>query len=473
MTNYNLKIPLDAIQIYNLSPLTALIYGEIYDICSKKNGVCYITTNTLKKRHHSSRSAIQRSISSLKKANLIKRIPSNKKEIRNLIILSSRNKREKYILIPDFIINDSRLFPREKIIYGYLASKRKKIEVANKRKYQQDTAPIIVLTKSQIASKLNTTPNTVRRGIKHLRKLDYIKYTSVNGRQLEIYPFTLNEICREIFHKWKSLKIELLSKWNKQTEIHHKWVASHIKLKPKILSKWITLQGRINPKWETNLHHKWVSTYIISGHRPTSQVGIDLHHKWHTNKERIKGKIEKKNFSNKSKVAQKNGNTSQEKFVIGQPLKEPIYYDSFPSEQDEPPIEHKTDPLHDITELNQLDHDSSQQVNATETENKPSRDASKEHHSNPKPQENKYEAYNGFNLEYQVNQLTSILNARTGKRYVINAYQKPLIEQRLDDKYSLNDFERAIDYLIQQKEAISVKDLATHLPNYLSKSNSS
>lgn len=470
MTNYNLKIPLDVIQIYNLSPLTALIYGEIYDICSKKNGVCYITTNTLKKRHHSSSSAIQRSISKLKKANLIKRIPSNKKEIRKLIILPLRNKREKYILIPNFIINDSRLFPREKIIYGYLASERKKIETINKRKYQADITPIIVLTKSQIASKLNTTPNTVRRAIKHLKELDYIKYTSVHGKPLEIYPFTLNEICRGIYHKWKSSKKKLLSKWNRQTEIHHKLAAKHIKLKQKFLLKWITLQGQIKPKWENEMHHKWVSKYIISDNRNASQVTIEMHHKWQTNKERIKGEIEKKNFSNKSKVAQKNGNTSQEKFVIGQPLKEPIYYDNFPSEQDEPPIEHKTDPLHDITELNQLDHDSTQQVNTTETGNSGSRDANKEDNSVSIPPT--YEPYNGFNIDYQVNQLKSILNAKTGKHYVISAYQKPLIEQQLDNDYSLHDFAKVIDYLIQHKEAISVKDLATHLPNYLSKINS-
>ena len=187
-------------------------------------------------------------------------------------------------------------------------------------------------------------------------------------------------------------------------------------------------------------------------------------------------------------------------FEVGEPLKEPVYYDSIPNDDEMPPIQ-ENESSKDITELNQLDsystqqvndtrtansgsggetkskdqkqdYHSSQQVNATETGNKPSRDASKEHHPDPKSQENKYEAYNGFNLEYQVNQLRNILDAKTGKHYVINAYQKPLIKQQLDNDYSLNDFAKVIDYLIQHKEAISVKDLATNLPNYLNKINS-
>ena len=129
-----------------------------------------------------------------------------------------------------------------------------------------------------------------------------------------------------------------------------------------------------------------------------------------------------------------------------------------------------------VAELNTLDHQISIQ-NATQHKTSPitgksgSESGNKDTDRSTKPTRKKYHAYNGFNLDYQVDQLRKMLNSKTGKHYPITN-QRPLIEQRLKDGFTLYDFEKAIDYLIQQKQSISVKELVINIGNYLNKINS-
>lgn len=63
-----------------------------------------------------------------------------------------------------------------------------------------------------------------------------------------------------------------------------------------------------------------------------------------------------------------------------------------------------------------------------------------------------------------------ILKRKTNKKnYTLTTQNKYLIEYRLMNGNNLNDFESAIDYLIQQGNTISIRDLALNLPNYLNK----
>lgn len=163
-------------------------------------------------------------------------------------------------------------------------------------------------------------------------------------------------------------------------------------------------------------------------------------------------------------------------FEVGEPLKEPVYYDSIPNENDMPPQMPYIEITKEVAELNTLDHQISIQ-NATQHKTSPitgksgSESGNKYIDRSTKPPRKKYHAYNGFNLDYQVDQLRKMLNSKTGKHYPITN-QRPLIEQRLKDGFTLYDFERAIDYLVQQKQSISVKELVINISNYLNKINS-
>lgn len=164
-------------------------------------------------------------------------------------------------------------------------------------------------------------------------------------------------------------------------------------------------------------------------------------------------------------------------FEVGEPLKEPVYYDSIPNENDMPPQMPYIEITKEVAELNTLDHQISIQ-NATKHKTSPitgksgSESGNKYIDRSTKPTRKKYHAYNGFNLDYQVDQLRKMLNSKTNKRYIITSQQIPLIEQRLKDGFTLYDFERAIDYLVQQKQSISVKELVINISNYLNKINS-
>lgn len=57
------------------------------------------------------------------------------------------------------------------------------------------------------------------------------------------------------------------------------------------------------------------------------------------------------------------------------------------------------------------------------------------------------------------------------KHYVITKQNYSQLEQRLKGGYSLEDFEFAITSLHNKHEPISIKNLITHIGNYISKTN--
>ena len=206
------------------------------------------------------------------------------------------------------------------------------------------------------------------------------------------------------------------------------------------------------------------------------KMSIDLCKKLATNRVLIKiNKGENYSFSSSNKD-QRGAVDPFDPFEVGEPLKEPVYYDSIPSEKDMPPQISYIEITKEIAELNSLDHQISIQK-ATQHKTSPitgksgSEDGNKDTDRSTKPPRNKYYAYNGFNLDYQVDQLHKMLNSKTGKHYPITN-QRPLIEQRLKEGFTLYDFEKAIDYLIQQKQSISPRELVINISNYLNKINS-
>ena len=137
-----------------------------------------------------------------------------------------------------------------------------------------------------------------------------------------------------------------------------------------------------------------------------------------------------------------------------------------------PPQKNNDETTKDIAELNTLDiQNATQHKTSPITGKSGSESGNKYIDRSTKPTRKKYHAYNGFNLDYQVDQLRKMLNSKTGKHYPITN-QRPLIEQRLKDGFTLYDFEKAIDYLIQHQQEISLNDLIVHLPDYLNKINS-
>ena len=160
-------------------------------------------------------------------------------------------------------------------------------------------------------------------------------------------------------------------------------------------------------------------------------------------------------------------------FEVGKPLKEPVYYDSIPNENDMPPQKNNDETTKDIAELNTLDiQNATQHKTSPITGKSGSESGNKYIDRSTKPTRKKYHAYNGFNLDYQVDQLRKMLSSKTNKRYIITSQQIPLIQQRLKDGFTLYDFEKAIGYLVQQKQSISVKELVISISNYLNKINS-
>ncbi|WP_127345665.1 helix-turn-helix domain-containing protein [Lactobacillus amylolyticus] len=190
-TAYNLKIPLAIVSNYNLSPLSIIIFGEIYDIYAKK-GTCYITNKTLAKRHHSNNTSIQKAILSLKQAKLIKRLPTDKKEVRKLKVLpvSETSKASTgFILIPDYLLQDLSLRRIDELIFGYLVSESKKQEKINQDKKLKNAIPTVITTKTDIAIIFKCSPITVKRSIDRLKQAQYLTYDSIKGKHLEIRAF--------------------------------------------------------------------------------------------------------------------------------------------------------------------------------------------------------------------------------------------------------------------------------------------
>lgn len=335
---------------------------------------------------------------------------------------------KKFLLIPVKVIRNKDLSLGALLVYGSLYSRHHKQIKINADKHQENASLIISVTNQELANELGKTSKFIHNKVKELVQKNYIVTNSINGVGIEI----------------AFLPVENSNK-----------------------------HGRPKRKLGT----KCVSTYEQNEHPPMNRMSIELGTKRATNKYLIdninKGDDLSSSSSNKDHPRAVD---HFDPFEVGEPLKEPVYYDSIPNENDMPPQMPYIEITKEVAELNTLDHQISIQ-NVTQHKTSPitgksgSESVNKYIDRSTKPTRKKYHAYNGFNLDYQVDQLRKMLNSKTGKHYPITN-QRPLIEQRLKDDFTLYDFEKAIDYLIQQKQSISVKELVINISNYLNKINS-
>lgn len=470
MKDANLKIPVALFHEYSLSSTAIFLYSELNGLYSKFHK-CEITDATLSKRLNRSIASIQRGLNELKKAQLItsKQKPNYKGRRINVSSLDAR----KFLTIPIQVIKNKNLSLEALLVYGSLYARQNKLIKINKDKHQENAPLIITVTKSDLAKELNKSPRSIQYQLKKLRHKNYIEVTYVTGINLEIM---LNPVVNLVENSQKGQKVT------------------------------------VNPS------KKREATPAKSEKPPQQKVRSHPSKKRATNKvfNRVSNKGE--DFSSSlNKDQREDISDTSNIFETGKPLTKPIYYDSIPNENDMPPLQ-ENESIKDIVELNQLDHNSNQHKNITrtvksglggmakkkqvehhstkhknnnaaansplcpDTTNKPDTETTQQTNKHLPTDSNKgqhlqikqksyYVAYDGFNLDYQCNTLQEILRRRTNKKYIITARTKPLIEQQLKDNFDLNDFEAAINYLIQHKKAISIKDLATHLPDYLSKIN--
>ena len=424
MKNPNLKIPLVLINS-GLPILVILVYSELNGLYSKNNQ-CYITDKELSRRLNRSISSIQRAMHELRKYNLIQ--TKQKPNYKGRFITVTPVDMKKFLLIPVKVIRNKDLSLGALLVYGSLYSRHHKQIKINADKHQENASLIISVTNQELANELGKTSKFIHNKVKELVQKNYIVTNSINGVGIEI----------------AFLPVENSNK-----------------------------HGRPKRKLGT----KCVSTYEQNEHPPMNRMSIELGTKRATNKYLIdninKGDDLSSSSSNKDHPRAVD---HFDPFEVGEPLKEPVYYDSIPNENDMPPQMPYIEITKEVAELNTLDHQISIQ-NVTQHKTSPitgksgSESVNKYIDRSTKPTRKKYHAYNGFNLDYQVDQLRKMLNSKTGKHYPITN-QRPLIEQRLKDDFTLYDFEKAIDYLIQQKQSISVKELVINISNYLNKINS-
>ena len=338
------------------------------------------------------------------------------------------------------------------LLYGSLYSRQKKLVKINADN-QEDAPLIISVTKSKLAYELKKSPRTIRYQLKELEKNKYINLISNEGINVEItlVPLKMTSILNGYDKKGKN-------------DIH-----TAIKFLQKVCSS----TGATDYCTPDNLCKKRVSTYAKNAVLPMQKTSIHLCKKRATNKYLIKiNKGENYSFSSSNKD-QRGAVDPFDPFEVGEPLKEPVYYDSIPNENDMPPQTNKDETTKDIAELNTLDiQNATQHKTSPITGKSGSESGNKDIDRSTKPTRKKYHAYNGFNLDYQVDQLRKMLSSKTNKRYIITSQQIPLIQQRLKDGFTLYDFEKAIGYLVQQKQSISVKELVISISNYLNKINS-
>lgn len=411
----NLKIPQVLINVYHLRPLAILVYSEVNGIYSKYHK-CYITDKELTRRLNRSVSSIQRAIAKLKELGLIQ--TKQKPNYKGRYITSTPVSMDKYILLPVKVIRNKDLSLGALLVYGSLYSRHHKQIKINADKHKEDAPLIISVTNQEIANELGKTARFIRKKIKELAQKNYIAINSIKGVGIEISLLTTEKVGT-----------------------------------------------------------KCVSTYEQNEHPHRNKMRIHIGTKRATNKYLIDNINKGENYSFSSSNKDQRGTVDPfDPFEVGEPLKEPVYYDSIPNENDMPPQMPYIEITKEVAELNTLDHQISIQ-NATQHKTSPitgksgSESGNKYIDRSTKPTSKKYCAYNGFNLDYQVDQLRKMLNSKTGKHYPITN-QRPLIEQRLKDGFTLYDFEKAIDYLIQQKQSISVKELVINISNYLNKINS-
>ena len=425
MKNPNLKIPLVLIN-NGLPILVILVYSELNGLYSKNNQ-CYITDKELSRRLNRSISSIQRAMHELRNYDLIQ--TKQKPNYKGRFITVTPVDMNKFLLIPVKVIRNKDLSLGALLVYGSLYSRHHKQIKINADKHKEDAPLIISFTNQELANELGKTSRFIQIKVKELLQKNYIAINSINGVGVEINLLPVDNSKKD---------------------------------------------GRPMD----NLRTKCVSTYEQNAHPPTNKMRSHPRTKRATNKYLIDNINKGDDLSSSSSNKDQRGAVDPfDPFEVGEPLKEPVYYDSIPNENDMPPQMPYIEITKEVAELNTLDHQISIQ-NATQHKTSPitgksgSESGNKYIDRSTKPTRKKYHAYNGFNLNYQVDQLRRMLNSKTNKRYIITSQQIPLIEQRLKDGFTLYDFERAIDYLVQQKQSISVKELVINISNYLNKINS-
>ena len=409
MKNPNLKIPL--VLINNSLPiLVILVYSELNGLYSKNNQ-CYITDKELSRRLNRSISSIQRAMHELRNYDLIQ--TRQKPNYKGRFITVTPVDMNKFLLIPVKVIRNKDLSLGALLVYGSLYSRYKKKVKEYADKHKEDAPLIISVTNQEIANELGKTARFIRKKIKELAQKNYIAINSIKGVGIEISLLTTEKVGT-----------------------------------------------------------KCVSTYEQNEHQHRNKMRIHIGTKRATNKYLIDN-INKDDYSSSFNKDHPQAVDPFDPFEIGKPLKEPVYYDSIPNENDMPPQKNNDETTKDIAELNTLDiQNATQHKTSPITGKSGSESGNKYIDRSTKPTRKKYHAYNGFNLDYQVDQLRKMLNGKTNKRYIITSQQIPLIQQRLKDGFTLYDFEKAIGYLVQQKQSISVKELVINISNYLNKINS-
>lgn len=419
MKKPNLKIPLVLINTYGLPILVILVYSELNGLYSKNNQ-CYITDKELARRLNRSISSIQRAMHELRKYNLIQ--TKQKPNYKGRFITVTPVSMDKYLLIPVKIVRNKDLSLGALLVYGSLYSRHHKQIKVNADKHQENASLIISVTNQELANELGKTSRFIQIKVKELLQKNYIAINSINGVGVEINFLPVDNSKKD---------------------------------------------GRTLD----NLRTKCVATYEQNEHPPTNKMRSHLRTKRATNKYLIDN-INKDDYSSSSNKDQRGAVDPFDPFEVGEPLKEPVYYDSIPNENDMPPQKNNDETTKDIAELNTLDiQNATQHKTSPITGKSGSESGNKYIDRSTKPTRKKYHAYNGFNLDYQVDQLRKMLNSKTGKHYPITN-QRPLIEQRLKEGFTLYDFEKAIDYLIQQRRTISIRELVININNYLNKINS-
>ncbi|NME30644.1 HTH domain-containing protein [Lactobacillus amylovorus subsp. animalium] len=405
----NLKIPQVLINVYHLRPLAILVYSEVNGIYSKYHK-CYITDKELTRRLNRSVSSIQRAIAKLKELGLIK--TKQKPNYKGRYITLTPVSMDKYLLIPVKIVRNKDLSLGALLVYGSLYSRHHKQIKVNADKHQENASLIISVTNQELANELGKTARFIRKKIKELAQKNYIAINSIKGVGIEISLLTTEKVGT-----------------------------------------------------------KCVSTYEQNEHPHRNKMRIHIGTKRATNKYLIDN-INKDDYSSSFNKDQRGAVDPFDPFEVGEPLKEPVYYDSIPNDDEMPPNTNNDETSKDIAELNTLDiQNATQHKTSPITGQSGSESGNKYIDRSTKPTRKKYHAYNGFNLDYQVDQLRKMLNSKTGKHYPITN-QRPLIEQRLKDGFTLYDFEKAIDYLIQQRRTISIRELVINISTYLNKINS-
>lgn len=409
MKNPNLKIPL--VLINNSLPiLVILVYSELNGLYSKNNQ-CYITDKELSRRLNRSISSIQRAMHELRNYDLIQ--TKQKPNYKGRFITVTPVDMNKFLLIPVKVIRNKDLSLGALLVYGSLYSRYKKKVKEYADKHKEDAPLIISVTNQEIANELGKTARFIRKKIKELAQKNYIAINSIKGVGIEISLLTTEKVGT-----------------------------------------------------------KCVSTYEQNEHPHRNKMRIHIGTKRATNKYLIDN-INKDDYSSSFNKDHPQAVDPFDPFEVGKPLKEPVYYDSIPNENDMPPQKNNDETTKDIAELNTLDiQNATQHKTSPITGKSGSESGNKYIDRSTKPTRKKYHAYNGFNLDYQVDQLRKMLSSKTNKRYIITSQQIPLIQQRLKDGFTLYDFEKAIGYLIQQKQSISVKELVINISNYLNKINS-